>query len=108
MLPLSVFLAVGFLVPPRPADGLVSPPRPAESSPTVSSRTAGVRPTRTPSLRHLELLQVEVALAGLLRTPLDAAARTDLLARSGIFGSEDLRRAARDTREAALLLPLFL
>jgi len=106
LLPLSVFLAVGFLVPPRPVDGLVAPPRPAESSPIVPSRTAGVRPTRTPSLRHLELLQVEVALAGLLRTPLDAAARTDLLARSGIFGSEALRRAARDTREAALLLQM--
>lgn len=108
LLPLSILLAVGFLPPARPAAGFTAPPRTSEAivASSVLSRSAGVRPTRSPSLRHLELLQVEVALAGLLRSRVDVSTRADLLARSGVFGSDDLRRVALDTREAALLLQM--
>lgn len=108
LLALSVLLpSAPVIALPAPTDLPVTARQPAQITPVapgIPPRAAGTRVVRTPSLRHLEILQLEVAFADLLRSPVtarDRSARQEALARIGVRTGEDLRRVASRTRDAA-------
>jgi hypothetical protein len=81
----------------------------AEVAPTLRpAPTAGPSVPRPDAvLRHLELLQIEAAIASFLRTPTttkDRETRQDALSRIGISTGDDLRRVAARVREASALV----